>query len=99
MSAAGVVVPIPPADLWKLENLAARRGMTLPEFLYRSALAVAGASTPAGEESIRIFHSAGMTVKEIAGRLDMTNAAVKDQLLRLHLKPNPITTKTNGSNS
>lgn len=98
MSAAGVVVPIPPADMWRLENLAARRGMTLPQFLYRSALAVAGASAPAGEESIRVFHRAGMSVKEIASRLNMTNAAVKDQLRRLHLKPNPIT-NTNGRTS
>jgi len=85
-----VPVVIPPADLWRLETIAARKGMTLPEFLYAAALAVAGMSTPKGEESIRVFHRAGMTVMEIARRMNMTNLAVKDQLRRLGLKTNPI---------
>ena len=85
-----VSVVIPPVDLWRLEIIAESKGLTLPEFLYAAALAVAGASTPKGEESIRVFHQAGMTVMEIARRMNMTNLAVKDQLRRLGLKTNPI---------
>ncbi|TFD27489.1 hypothetical protein [Cryobacterium cryoconiti] len=91
MTASTVVVSMPAADVWRLESLAGSRGMTLPEFLYRSALAVAGAGAPRRGESISVLHAAGMTVKQIAHRLEMTNAAVSDQHYRLGLKPNPVT--------
>ena len=83
-----VSVKMTAADMWKLESIAERRGMTLADFLFRSAVAVCGAGAPVGAESIVIFHRAGMTVSEIARHLDMTNLAVKDRLRRLGLKPN-----------
>ncbi|TFD58071.1 hypothetical protein E3T43_07440 [Cryobacterium sp. Hh7] len=86
-----VSVQMTAVDMWKLESIAERRGMTLADFLFRSALAVCGAGAPVGAESIVIFHRAGMKVSEIARRLDMTNLAVKDRLHRLGLKPNSNT--------
>lgn len=77
-----IAVTIPPADLWRLEDAAERRGLTLARFMYQSALTVAGLG---GGESLQVMHEQGATVKQIAARLNMTNLAVKYRIKQLGL--------------
>lgn len=84
-----VTVTIPPADLWRLEDAAERRGLTLARFMYQSALTVAGLG---GGESLQVMHEQGATVKQIAARLNMTNLAVKARIKRLGLSSGQNTT-------
>jgi len=83
-----VQVAIPPADLWRLEDAAEHRGLTLADFMYESALSAAGFRRD-GEESLVVMQRNGATVKQIAARLNMTNSAVKSRIKRLGLLPVP----------
>ena len=88
-----VIVNIPPATLWGLEQAAERRGMTLPEFLVRSAEAVTGSKN--GVDSWLVLYRAGFTDKAIGQRLNMTNAAVQRHRLEQGLPANKRTRKAN----
>jgi len=88
-----IPVTIPPADLWRLEAAAERRGIPLGRFLYQAALSVAGLPADDFKESLVVLHGQGATVKQIAARLGMTNLAVKDRIKHLGLIP--VQTKQN----
>lgn len=102
MNAVLVKVPVPAAQVFLLEQAAERRGLTLSEFLLRSAEAVTGGTS--GPDAWLVLYRAGFTDKEIGRRLGWTNRAVQEQRRRLHLPANRLSRKatnmtdTKGSN-
>ena len=88
-----VAVPISPALMWRLEVVAEQKGMTLPQYLLSSAVFASGLAVRPGSESIATLHASGLTVKQMAARLDMTNIAVKGQMKRLGLTANVAITQ------
>lgn len=92
-------ITVPASLLFKLEDMAERRGLTLSQYLVQAGLAVAGIASTSGErDSVRDLHTAGMSDKQIAARLGMTNTAVARRRYTLGLKANTTrNTKTKDS--
>lgn len=80
-------VNIPPRELFRLEDAAERRGMSLPDFLLASGRAVAGIGEP-GPDSIETLTRLGLTDRDIARRLGLTNSAVATRRRRLGISAN-----------
>jgi hypothetical protein len=93
-------IKVPASVLFRLEDIAERRGMTLSQYLVQAGLAVAGVAkaSAGGADSVRDLHAAGLADKQIAARLGMTNQAVARRRHVLGLKANTtrnIKTKDN----
>lgn len=82
-------IEVPASVLFKLEDMAERRNLTLSQFLVQAGMAVAGLAQAGSErDSIYALHEAGMTDKQIGQRLGMTNAAVARRRKTLGLAAN-----------
>lgn len=93
MTDVHATVDIPRRELFRLEDAAEQRGMTLPEFLLNAGRAVAGIGEP-GPDSIETLTRLGMTDRDIARRLGLTNAAVAGRRRRLGIPANHQTRRT-----
>ena len=86
-------VEVPSHELFRLVAAAERRGMTLPEFLLNSGRAVAGVGA-SGPDSIETLTRLGLTDRDIARRLGLTNATVATRRRRLGIPANHAPRRT-----
>lgn len=82
MTVIRVPVDIPELTFWRLAAVAEQYDMKVPDYLAEIALAASRRQDPLVVDPVIVWWRLGLTDKQIAGELGLTNAAVGDRRRR-----------------